>query len=393
MDFLLAISLGSYTSQVYFIESILFLFFLFQILYLLIFTLGSLSKSRDIYPKADENARFAVIIATYALDQVLLDTIQSLRAQDYPAELVDFFVVGNTENKALANALSLQHVTLISASQLSELKRTKKAMLAIQQTKIAYDMVLLIDAGNQFDTDYLTKLNNAFYSGCYAIQSHRLIKHTTSDAQYLSAISEEINNAIFRRGHTSLGFSSALLNSGMAVDFDLFGQFIDQAHGQMLSKQLERFLLYRNVYIEYLEEAFVYDCATKVKKELYQKRTRWFGNRVYNLFIGFSRLTSAILNKQMDYCNKLIQWMLPSRIILVVLVFFLALFFSTTFFVLAIKWWALFFLLLVIFCLAIPNYLVSNRLLHLMLTLPFLFIFSILNLISQPFRRAKKEQQ
>ena len=391
MNLLFVTSLDAFTSQVYLVESILFLFFLFQIVYLLIFTFGSLSKSRMIYPHAEQEARFAILITAQSLDEALLGTIRTLREQDYSSDLVDLYVIGNVSDKSMIKGLSPQHVTFISADFSSKLEQTKRAMKVIQQKGVTYHMVLLVNSGNQFDSDYLTKINNAFYSGCFAIQTHRIIKDPASDMQYLSAIGEEINNAIFRRGHTHLGFSSALLESGMAFDFDIFSDFLKQARGKMLSKELERYLLFRNVYIEYFEHAYVYDRAL-IDKGFYQNRSRWQGNRLYNLFAGFYHLPTAMFNGQFDYCNKLLQWILPSRILLVILVFLLALFFSTTFLLLAIKWWILFLLLLIIFCLAIPNYLVSNRLLHIMLTAPFLFVFLLFKQIPLPHLSAKKEK-
>ena len=49
-----------------------------------------------------------------------------------------------------------------------------------------------------------------------------LLRTKDTNTAVLDAVSEEINNSIFRKGHTRLGFSSGLSGSGMAFEYDLF---------------------------------------------------------------------------------------------------------------------------------------------------------------------------
>lgn len=78
-------------------------------------------------------------------------------------------------------------------------------------------------------------------------------------------VSEEINNSIFRSGHTRLGFSSALIGSGMAFDYDWLIQYIYKATHVGVDKQLESMLLSQNIYIEFLEDVYTYDEKSKRK--------------------------------------------------------------------------------------------------------------------------------
>lgn len=54
------------------------------------------------------------------------------------------------------------------------------------------------------------------------VQTHRVAKNLNTNMAYLDAISEEINNSIFRLGHVNLGMSAALIGSGMAFEYSLF---------------------------------------------------------------------------------------------------------------------------------------------------------------------------
>ena len=53
-------------------------------------------------------------------------------------------------------------------------------------------------------------------------QGHRIAKNVNNSFAILDAISEEINNLIFRKAHRVVGLSSALIGSGMAFDYKIF---------------------------------------------------------------------------------------------------------------------------------------------------------------------------
>ena len=85
--------------------------------------------------------------------------------------------------------------------------------------KDSYDIALIIDADNIINSSYLVELNNAFAdSKVQVVQTHRVAKNLNTNMAYLDAISEEINNSIFRLGHVNLGMSAALIGSGMALN-------------------------------------------------------------------------------------------------------------------------------------------------------------------------------
>ena len=78
------------------------------------------------------------------------------------------------------------------------------------------EAVAILDADNLAGREFIARMNDALDSGIQAVQAHRTAKNRDTDTAILDAASEEINNSIFRRGHVALGFSSALIGSGMA---------------------------------------------------------------------------------------------------------------------------------------------------------------------------------
>lgn len=362
-------------------DAILFLIFLVSVLYLFVFALFSIKKKTYTYPSARKKYRFAVLFPAYKEDSVILHSVEAFFKNVYPRDLYDIFVISDqmseSTNKELIN-LSAK-VIEVTNSPSSKTSALKNAIEYIEKVQLKYDIVVILDADNLTDNDFLEKINDAFYSGCSAVQTHRVAKNRDTNIAVLDAISEEINNSIFRKGHTQIGFSSALIGSGMAFEYDLFKECIMSSHQIGVDKQLEQILLLQNIYIEYLEVVYTYDEKVANKDSFYDQRRRWISNQFYNLFYGIKNIPLAILRGNWDYCNKLFQWMMPPRIVLFGLIIIIAIFMTILSWYLSFKWWGLFLLLCITFSLAVPDYLVDKRFKKALMSLPLIFILMCLN--------------
>lgn len=252
---------NSYEKYILMGDAVLFLIFLIPVLYLFLFAIFSLKKRKDTYPLAKKKYRFAILFPAYKEDGVILETVQSFLQQDYPRELYDIFVI--SDQMADETNLQLKNLSAIifklDSSKSTKTHALQTAIQRIEKREEIYDIVVIMDADNIVEENYLNKINDAFYSGCSAVQTHRMAKNRDTSIAVLDAISEEINNSIFRKGHTLLGFSSALIGSGMAFEYNLFKENIMKASDIGIDKQLEMSLLMDNIYIEYLEDVPTYD--------------------------------------------------------------------------------------------------------------------------------------
>lgn len=104
------------------------------------------------------------------------------------------------------------------------MKSVKAAMSQLQEGQ--YDIVLIMNADNVVDTNFLEVVNNTYASGSNAIQTHRIYQERPSNVSILNAITDEINNSILRAGHVNLGLSASLNGSGTAIDFTWFKENI-----------------------------------------------------------------------------------------------------------------------------------------------------------------------
>lgn len=64
-------------------DAIIFLLFLIAVLYIFIFSLASLKKTRNKYPPARKKHRFAVLFPAYQEDAVIVNSVCSFLEQDY----------------------------------------------------------------------------------------------------------------------------------------------------------------------------------------------------------------------------------------------------------------------------------------------------------------------
>lgn len=365
-------------------DAILFLLFFIAVLYIFIFALASLTKRKYVYPIAQKKYKFAILFSAYKEDAIILNTIRAFLKQDYPEDLYDVFVVSShmdmVTNQKLRELSPQVKVIETVTPKLTKAKALQEAINCIEENRWKYDVVVIMDANNQTDAVFLNKINNAFYSGCQAVQTHRVALERKTNIAVLDAVSEEINNSIFRKGHTRLGFSSALIGSGMAFDYELFKDNIMIKGVTDVDKQLEKKLLIQNIYIEYLEDVYIYDEKVNNKEGFYNQRRKWLATQFSNLFSGLTRLPVAMLKGNWDYCDKLFQWMMPPRIILFGFIILIACVLIGINWVMSIKWWGLVLLLCISFSIAIPDKLVDHKLTKAILNIPVLFLLMFFNL-------------
>lgn len=362
-------------------DAVLFLLFAISVCYLFLFAFMSAGKRKNAYPPAGKQYRFAVLFPAYKEDNVIVNSVQSFFNQHYPREKYDVFVIsaGMQETTDRELEKSSARVIKLNAGNHTKTDALRKAVDTIDSQKLEYDLVVVMDADNVVDPDFLDELNKAFYSGCSAVQTHRVAKNRNTSIAVLDAVSEEINNSIFRKGHTRLGFSSGLSGSGMAFEYDLFRECIRQAKHIGEDKQMEMLLLKQNIYIEYLNGVYTYDEKVKKGSQFYNQRRRWLSAQFHNLFWGLASLPKAMFNGNWDYCNKLFQWMMPPRVILLGIITIVACFLTAVNGYMAVKWWVLLVLLGITFALAIPDSLVDKRLAKAILHIPYLFLLMFLN--------------
>ena len=250
-----------------------------------------------------------------------------------------------------------------------------------------YDIAVVMDADNVTVPGFLSEVNRAYSAGVQAMQAHRTGKNLNTDIALLDGVSEEINNGFFRSGHNALGLSAGLAGSGMAFDYFWYYDAVQSLETAGEDKELELTLLECRMHTVYLENLPVYDEKTQKKENIKNQRRRWMAAQFGILCEGLSFIKSV---KQMegwwrwwpsfDLVDKIIQWMLPPRLVQLVAVFGFTLLTTLVYRPVASKWWILSAAQVAAMFIPVPARLLNGRLLKALMQVPSLALGTIASL-------------
>ena len=291
-------------------------------IYIFIFAFAGLFYKQKPYPVVKKMRKIAVLIPGYKEDDVILEVAKEAILQKYPVHLFDIIIIADAFQSKTIEKLKELPLILIEV-HFDKSTKAKALNKAMEQLHNDYEIVIILDADNVMAKDFLIKINATFEGKYLAVQGHRTAKNMDTPLAILDAISEEINNHIFRKGHRVLGLSSALIGSGMAFKYDFFKLLMLNAKAiGGFDKEIELIMLKQNKKIEYLNDAIVYDEKVEKAEVFAQQRRRWLSAQFHYFFQDFlSSLKLLFLNRNFDYFDKAIQLILPPRILLLFQVF------------------------------------------------------------------------
>lgn len=376
---------------VFVIDAIVFTAVALTVLYITVFSIASLFCRRTKSSTAKHQNRFIVLIPSYKQDDTIEQTVKSILGQIYPQRLFDVTVISDHQKEITNFRLAQYPITLLTPNfkRSTKAKSLQLAINNLPQFKI-YDIVIILDAGSLVEPEFLQQMNDAFESaGTKAIQAHRLSRNRDTAIANLDAIFEEINNSIFRRGHIALGISAAIAGSGIAYEYRWFKENITKVSTGWEDKEMEALLMRQQIYVDYFDDILVYDEKTRHTEEFNKQRGRWASTQFHAILSNIRYMFSAVFNKKYDMIDKIIQWMLIPRTIMMAIIVVMSIILPFIYLTLAVKWWIMFAFIMFVFALAIPDYLVDDKWERSFLKAPVIMIASLLN-ITRIARRKKK---
>jgi len=368
----------------YFIDWLLFAIVAFTVGYVTFFSLASLFYKSHEVPKAKRQCRFIVLIPAYKSDNNIIATVVSILSQNYPQRMFDVVVISDHQNEMTNMRLAQYTITLLTPNfeKSSKTKSLQYAILNLPAFKI-YDVAVVLNADSIVEPEFLEQLNNAYEAaGTKAIVTHLMPRNRDTSAARLSVIFDEINNSIFRRGHITLGFSSAVTNSGVAYEFEWFKKNIMSVRTSTEDKELEGRLVHQSIFIDYFDDIHVFTEKKREATEFNQQRRQWIAAQLRSLVKNIRFLPSAIFNQQYDWVDKIVQWMLLPRTLLLVTIAVMSVVLPFIYFTLAVKWWVVAVIWGFSLAFATPNELVDKNWDKDFILLPFATVRNVYNKIS-----------
>lgn len=270
--------------------------------------------------EAVKKSSFVILLPAYKEDGVIVDTVKNVLKQNYPKELYTIAVLADQLQPETLTDLSQLPVQVIEV-KFEKSTKAKSLNFAFQHLE-EHDIAVILDADNHIEEDFLLKSNLAYVQGGHRIiQAHRTAKNQENDMAQLDAISEELNNSMFRTGHQVLGLPAALIGSGMVMDFKIYRehmQAIDAIGG--FDKELELSLIkdktlpHNKIY--YLNNAMVYDEKVSDAKVFGRQRTRWISAQIKYGVKGAPSGLAQLFKGNFAYFDKVLQFWLPPRLLL-----------------------------------------------------------------------------
>ena len=310
---------------VYSISIILLLILGINVLYFFIFSIAALFPRRSYRAELKKYNRFAVMIPAYREGDVVVASVQHAFLQDYPRDKYEIIVICDQLISYSVGELKLHpvHVIEVAFENSTKAQSLNAALDAIQRD--AFDYVVVLDIDNHMEPSFLSLMNSRLQQNEAALQGHRTAKNLDSPFAVLDAISEEVNNTIFREGHDRLNLSAALIGSAMAIRIDIFTSIMRKIKAiGGFDKELELRLIAKGYRIGYASDAIVYD--EKVGAHGFKnQRTRWLQAQLKYFSLYFvSGVVKAVTQLRFDYFDKVFQLALLSRVIVICALFVLA---------------------------------------------------------------------
>lgn len=266
--------------------------------------------------------RFAVLIPARNEETVIAGLIDSIRLQDYPAGLIDIYVIAdNCTDATAARAMEegARVITRVNPTQVGKGYALDYAFRAIDREVglERYDAYLVFDADNVLDKGFFTAMNRTFSQGYEIITSYRNAKNydanwiTAGYALWFLRDSRFLNGARMKLGTSCVisgtGFlvSSRVIREDGGWKYHLLSEDIQFSADHMI----------RGHRIGYCKDAVLYDEQPTTFRASWNQRMRWTKG-FYQVFAHYGRdLVRGICRDRSFQCFDMLMFVASATLI------------------------------------------------------------------------------
>ena len=129
-------------------------------------------------PNSTPSRRYAALICARNEEHVIGELVASLRAQDYPAELLDIYVLADNSTDGTARAARQAGATVFERFNPHQVGKGYALDELISHIRMRrplsdYDAFLVFDADNIVDPHFVSAMDQTFAQGCDVLTSYR----------------------------------------------------------------------------------------------------------------------------------------------------------------------------------------------------------------------------
>lgn len=248
-------------------------------LYQFVISITSLIKFKEKPMLTDKKHRFIIALPANNEEGVIGNLIKSLQMQDYDKSLYDIYVIADNCTDGTANVA--RENGAIVYERFDEDKKTKGYALnwfldKMKDKKDDYDALLVFDADNVVDKNFLNVMNKKLCQGEVLVQGYRDIKNPTDT--WVSggyAIFYWTMNRLYHLARYNMGLSPLINGTAFMVKWDIL---IDEGwNTKTLTEDIEFALINisKGVKLGWAKDAIVYDEQPLTFKQSWKQRERW----------------------------------------------------------------------------------------------------------------------
>jgi cellulose synthase/poly-beta-1,6-N-acetylglucosamine synthase-like glycosyltransferase len=310
------------------INSILYIaltvLYFYQFIYIVIALIGDKKKKLEHY-EAKKLHKFAFIIAARNEQAVIGNLINSIKQQNYPAELIDVIVVADNCTDDTAQ-IAREHGA-ICYERFNNMLVGKGYALDYCFNKIveqfgdytAYDGYFIFDADNVIDKNYVKEMNKVFDRGYNVITSYRNSKNYDTnwitsgyslwfirEAKYLNNPRMMLKTSCAVSG-TGFLVNSSIIKKNNGWKFNLLTEDIQFSVVNILEGEK----------IGYCESAMFYDEQPTTFKQSWNQRMRW-SKGFYQVMFRYGRELIAMMFKKREMfvsCYDMFMTLAPATLL------------------------------------------------------------------------------
>lgn len=221
--------------------------------------------------------RFACLIAARNEEAVIGQLVESLKRQNYPAQLYDIYVIPNNCTDATEEAARRAGARIFRCPDPVRCKGDALHQAVAWLMPQGYDAFCVFDADNVVDSRFLACMNDAFCGGARVTKAALRVKNPgDSWVSGWYALYFTLFDTFYSRARANCGLSAKLVGTGFAVHRQVFEQLggwntVTIAEDAEFSAQCAAM----GVRIHYIQSAVTYDEAPTTLSVSLRQRRRW----------------------------------------------------------------------------------------------------------------------
>ena len=234
-------------------------------------------KDRKIVDDRDHD--FALVVAAHNEEQVIEHMVESLTKLNYPKDKYSIFVIADNCTDKTAEIARNAGAEVFERYNTTE--RGKGFALEWMFDKIynmerKYDSVVIFDADNIVDKDFLYHINEQCKRGYKVVQGYIDSKNPNDSwVSYSYSLGFWSTNKLFQVSRYKLGLGCQLCGTGFSVDLDVLREIGWGATCLTEDMEFTMKLCMNDIRVAFAYDAIVYDEKPITFKQSWNQRVRW----------------------------------------------------------------------------------------------------------------------